>query len=63
MNDYKITVEEVAEDHGYDNVSVFLQEMCQDSVVPACCSEGCEVEPDGICEHGCKSVLLSLKLI
>lgn len=63
MNDYKITVKQVAEDYGYDDISEFVQEMCQDSVVPACCSDGCEVEPDGICEHGCKSVLLSLNLI
>jgi len=29
-----------------------------DSVVPACCIFGCEVEPDGTCEHGNPSVLL-----
>ncbi len=29
-----------------------------DSIVPACCSQGCEVEPDGYCEHGHPSVLL-----
>jgi hypothetical protein len=36
---------------------------CMDSVVPACCSDGCEVEPDGHCEHGHESVLLSIGLI
>jgi hypothetical protein len=34
-----------------------------DAVVPACCDESCEVEPDGRCEHGCPSVLLALGLI
>ena len=38
-------------------------EDCEDSIVPACCSEGCEVEPDGHCEHGCPSVLLAYGLI
>jgi len=38
-------------------------EECDDSIVPACCSEGCEVEPDGICVHGYPSILLAYGLI
>jgi hypothetical protein len=38
-------------------------EDCTDSVIPACCSEGCEVEPDGECEHGYPSVLIALNMI
>jgi hypothetical protein len=38
-------------------------EDCMDSIVPACCSEGCEVEPDGTCEHGYPSVLLAYGMI
>ena len=34
-----------------------------DSVVPACCKAGCEVEPDGYCEHGCPSLLIKLGVI
>ena len=34
-----------------------------DVIVPACCTEGCEVEPDGTCEHGCPSVLLAMGVI
>jgi len=34
-----------------------------DSIVPACCSQGCQVEPDGYCEHGHPSVLLFNGLI
>jgi hypothetical protein len=34
-----------------------LEEIAMDSVVPACCSEECMVEPDGICPHGFKSIL------
>ncbi len=38
-------------------------EDCSDSIVPACCSDGCEVEPDGTCEHGFPSVLLAEGMI
>jgi hypothetical protein len=41
----------------------FLEECTMDSVVPALCDEGCEVEPDGECEHGCPSVLMVAGLI
>lgn len=34
-----------------------------DSVVDACCSQGCQVEPDGYCEHGHPSVLLDNGMI
>lgn len=34
-----------------------------DSIVPACCSEGCEVEPDGKCSHGFPSVLIAMGVI
>lgn len=40
-----------------------LEALVFDSVVPACCSHGCQVEPDGICPHGCRSVLLVLGVI
>ena len=34
-----------------------------DSSVPACCEGGCEVEPDGTCEHGHPSVLIAMGVI
>ncbi len=40
-----------------------LAEVVSDSVAPACCSEGCETEPDGHCEHGNPSVLIALGVI
>lgn len=40
-----------------------LQELTTDSVCPALCDEGCEVEPDGECEHECPSVLIEAGLI
>jgi len=40
-----------------------IEELMDESVVPACCSDGCMVEPDGTCPHGCPSVLLECGLI
>lgn len=34
-----------------------------DSIVPACCKHGCQVEPDGHCVHGNPSILLDNGLI
>lgn len=35
-----------------------IEEIAMDSVVPACCSEECMVEPDGFCEHGFESIII-----
>jgi hypothetical protein len=58
-NDYRISVQETMRREGLTLASPELR----DSVVPACCTEGCEVEPDGYCEHGCPSILLALGVI
>ena len=42
---------------------ITLEQAAMDCTVPACCSELCEVEPDGECEHGFPSVLIALGLI
>ena len=62
-NEYGINVNTAARMHGFDDADHLLEEIGHDSVIPACCSEGCEVEPDGRCEHGCPSVLLALGVI
>lgn len=46
-----------------DSVLEFLQRANFDATAPACCSEGCVVEPDGRCPHGCPSVLIVLGVI
>ena len=62
-NKYRISVATLANDYGYDSREEFLNSECNDSVMPACCTEGCEVEPDGNCEHGCPSPLVALGYI
>jgi hypothetical protein len=41
------------------NSDLILDDLFLESIVPACCSDGCMVEPDGMCEHGFESVLTS----
>ena len=35
-----------------------MEKWCEDGVARA--TDGCRVEPDGVCPHGCKSWLLVL---
>lgn len=59
----KILLSEVAEEYGYESIHELIEEYCFESVVPACCSEGCEVEPDGHCSHGHTSILIEFGII
>lgn len=42
-----------------DNTELTVIDLFTESVVPALCSEGCMVEPDGVCEHGFPSAIQS----
>jgi hypothetical protein len=57
-----ISIEELYEEEGM-SFNEFIEEYRYESVVPACCSHGCFVEPDGTCEHGNQSFLMELCLI
>ena len=60
----KITLKEWLEQNGYASADEALADYSElDSVYPALCSEGCEVEPDGKCCHGCPSILRAAGLI
>lgn len=64
--DMKISLTDFRAEHGITNGTDMmdaLNEWSMDSVVPALCSEGCEVEPDGECEHGCPSILIRMGVI
>lgn len=60
---HKLTLNETACEHGFDEITDMLQDFADESSIPACCSEGCLVEPDGKCEHGFKSIFLAAGLI
>ena len=60
---YQVTLKVVAEEYGYETVEEMIEDYAFESVVPACCSESCEVEPDGHCSHGHKSILIVFGII
>jgi ketopantoate reductase len=60
----QMTLKEWLAQNGYASADDALAEYSElDSVYPALCSEGCQVEPDGRCPHGAPSLLLALGLI
>lgn len=64
MNTHRLKLREWLDDEGYETFSDAIESgVLSDSVVPALCDEGCEVEPDGRCQHGCPSVLLACGII
>jgi ribosomal protein S27AE len=54
---YRITPEQALEDAGME-----IRDLVIESIVPACCSHTCMVEPDGKCEHGFYSAARELGL-
>lgn len=62
----EMSLVEFREEHGITNgtdMMEALSDWSMDSVVPALCKGGCEVEPDGRCEHDQPSILLRLGMV
>jgi hypothetical protein len=65
-NPYRISSKQYFRDNGMDTAEeryAALEDFVSEGIVPALCTEGCEVEPDGRCPHGCPSILLALGMI
>ena len=66
-NPYRIGAMEALENEGWepseDGAFAYAQHAMFESTSPACCTEGCIVEPDGCCSHGCPSLLIALGMI
>ena len=60
---YKLEIEEVLEEEGFDTIEELLDDYKDQSLVPSMCSCGAMVEPDGHCEHGNPSVFLEYGLV
>ncbi len=62
---HRISMKQFLADEGYDNLHDYLEDNpdAMDAVCPALCEEGCQVEPDGRCEHGNPSLLIAAGLI
>lgn len=59
----QMTLEEFLHQDGRDLDELVADLILDGTTVPALCREGCEVEPDGECPHGCPSVLLAMGVI
>lgn len=60
---HRLTLEELLAQDGRT-----LEEICEAVLIgeenaPTLCDQGCEVEPDGVCAHGCPSVLRAAGMI
>jgi len=65
-NPHRISVKAFRADEGLEDEDAwteFLGHLVCDSVCPALCDDGCEVESDGRCSHGCPSILIALGII
>jgi hypothetical protein len=65
-NPHRITLQKFWNEMGVetqDEKLELLDEYFAESICPALCDEGCEVEPDGHCPHGCPSMLLIAGLV
>lgn len=62
-NPYRIKATQALKEEGFDSLDSFARHVMWDGECRACCSEGCVVEPDGTCSHGCPSILLVLGMI
>lgn len=62
-NPHRVSLAQWMADEGHEDVLSVMEAHGMDSIVPALCDEGCEVEPDGRCPHDCPSVLLVLGMI
>ena len=64
-NPYLITASEALKFAGFtpDTLEDFIRNALFEATSPACCTEGCIVEPDGACSHGCPSILIALGVI
>jgi hypothetical protein len=59
----RLSLAQMAENETFADAYDLLEEYANETVVPACCSDGCQVEPDGHCPHGHPSIFLAAGVI
>lgn len=59
----RLSLAQMAENETFADAYDLLEEYANETVVPACCSDGCQVEPDGRCPHGHPSIFLAAGVI
>lgn len=61
--DHEMKIADLLKREGRTLEDILRASLFGDENTPALCEEGCEVEADGRCEHGCRSVILAAGLI
>jgi hypothetical protein len=62
-NPFRIRLSELLRREGRSFEDLIRAVMFGDENAPALCTEGCEVEPDGTCSHGCPSFMRAAGII
>lgn len=61
---HRLTIVEIEESEGMPALEILEEATFGTRIgVPAMCSEGCEVELDGACPHGFKSLALHMGVV
>lgn len=60
---HKVTVQELEDAEGQSALDILEEVMFDTRHCPAMCSEGCEVEVDGTCQHGYPSLAIAMGVI
>jgi hypothetical protein len=60
---HEMSIADLLKREGRTLEDIMRGSLFRDENTPALCEDGCEVEADGHCEHGCRSVLLAAGLI
>ena len=59
----EMTIPDFLQQDGRSLEDIMRASLFGDENTPALCGDGCEVEADGRCPHGCRSILLAAGMI
>ncbi len=59
----EMTIPDFLQQDGRSLEDIMRASLFGDENTPALCENGCEVEADGRCPHGCRSILLAAGMI
>jgi hypothetical protein len=58
-----LSIDEVTELYGFNDIIDLIEVAMDEGAVPSMCPMGCRTEPDGKCQHGFASILLTVNII
>ena len=61
-NPHYLSIQEVLQREGRTLLQIAQATICAGEPAPALCHNGCRVELEGACEHGCPSILKALMI-